>query len=41
MPQRAAFIGTATSSPTEAYYATLFHSHYAAFLIMPRRHEFA
>jgi antirestriction protein ArdC len=25
MPPRAAFRGTATSSPTEAYYATLFH----------------
>lgn len=25
MPHRAAFIGSATSSPTEAYYATLFH----------------
>jgi len=25
MPPRAAFTGTATSSPTEAYYATLFH----------------
>jgi antirestriction protein ArdC len=43
LPPRESFVGTATSSPAESYYSTLLHelTHYAAFLIMPRRHGFA
>ncbi len=43
LPPREAFFGSPTSSPAESYYATLLHelTHYAAFLVMPRRHGFA
>jgi antirestriction protein ArdC len=38
MPPRSAFVGSATSDPAEAYYATLLHelTHNAAIRIMPR-----
>ncbi len=42
MPSPAQFVGTPTSSPTEAYYAVLLHelTHYADLRIMPRRFWF-
>lgn len=41
IPDRERFVGSATSSSTETYYATVLHElcHYAAIRIMPRRHE--
>ena len=39
LPARDCFTGSSSSTPTEAYYATLLHelTHYAALRIMPRR----